>query len=126
MQHRLERGSAALEFALVLPILLILTLAVVQVGLIIRDDLVLVAAARAGAREAAVTADDSQVRAAVEGAAASLQTDRIELSVQRSRRGGPTSVSLVYHEPLVVPFVDWLFPSSVELNSSASMRQEFE
>jgi Flp pilus assembly protein TadG len=45
-----ERGSAALEFAMVLPMLLIVTLALVQAGLFVRDQLVLVEAARAGAR----------------------------------------------------------------------------
>ena len=53
--HRNERGSAAVEFALVLPILLLLALALVQVGLLVRDQLILVEAARAGARQAAVT-----------------------------------------------------------------------
>ena len=49
-----ERGSAAVEFALLLPILLLLLLALVQVGVIARDSLVLTQASRAGAREAAV------------------------------------------------------------------------
>ena len=71
MRFRSEHGSAALEFALVLPLLLVLTLAVVQVGLLVRDDLVLVGAARAGAREAAVSADDGRVRDAVARSAAS-------------------------------------------------------
>jgi Flp pilus assembly protein TadG len=42
-----ERGSAAVEFALVLPILLLLLLAFVQVGVIARDSLVLTQASRA-------------------------------------------------------------------------------
>ena len=45
-----ERGSAAVEFALLLPILLLLLLALVQVGVIARDSLVLTQASRAGAR----------------------------------------------------------------------------
>lgn len=45
-----ERGTAAVEFALVLPLLLMLTLALVQVGLLARDRLLVEAAARAGAR----------------------------------------------------------------------------
>ena len=40
MRNGDERGSAALEFALVLPLLLVLTLAMVQVGLIVRDSVV--------------------------------------------------------------------------------------
>jgi hypothetical protein len=46
-----ERGSAVIEFALLLPILLLMLLAVVQVGVLASDQLVITQAARAGARE---------------------------------------------------------------------------
>jgi len=120
-----ERGSAALEFALVLPLLLVLTLAMVQVGLIVRDDLVLVGAARAGAREAAVTSDDARIRDAVDQAAADLDPEAVGLTVTHSKRGDPASVSLVYEDPVRVPFVSWLFPSTITLHASSEMRQEF-
>jgi Flp pilus assembly protein TadG len=123
---RSDQGSVSLEFALVVPILLLLTLALVQVGLIVRDNLMLVSAARAGAREAAVTEDDDRVRQAVDDAAASaLDADHIDMDVERSRRGDPASVSLTYEEELRVPFIAWLFPSRVTLRSAATMRQEF-
>jgi Flp pilus assembly protein TadG len=47
---RSERGTAAVEFALVLPLVLVVALAVVQTGLLVRDRLLVEAAARAGAR----------------------------------------------------------------------------
>ena len=50
MSERTERGSAAVEFALVLPFLLVMILALLQVGLLARDRLVVEAASRAGAR----------------------------------------------------------------------------
>jgi len=93
-----ERASAAVEFALVLPLVLIMALALVQVGLLVKDQLILAGAARAGAREGAV-----------------------------SREGGAGSavrVSMLYHAPVAVPFVGWLFPSSVDLSANATMRQE--
>jgi len=120
-----ERGSAALEFALVLPLLLVLTLAMVQVGLIVRDSVVLTAAARAGAREAAVTADDTRVRSAVDDAAPGLDATGVHVTITRSSRGDPADVSLAYDDPIRVPFVSWLFPPTVTLRASAEMRQEF-
>jgi Flp pilus assembly protein TadG len=48
--HRSERGTAAVEFALVLPLVLVVALALVQTGLLVRDRLLVEAAARAGAR----------------------------------------------------------------------------
>jgi Flp pilus assembly protein TadG len=47
---RSQAGSAAVEFALVLPLVLVVALALVQVGLLVRDRLLIEAAARAGAR----------------------------------------------------------------------------
>jgi Flp pilus assembly protein TadG len=48
-----QRGSAAVEFALVLPFVLVLVLALVQVGLFARDRLLVEAAARGGWRAGA-------------------------------------------------------------------------
>ena len=108
-----------------LPILLVLTLAVVQVGVFVRDDLLLVGSARAGARQAAVTADDTAVRDAVVQDAPGLDPTRITVSISRTKRGGPTSVSVTYTAPQAVPFVGWLFPHQVTMHASAVMRQEF-
>ena len=99
-----ERGSAAVEFALVLPLVLILALALVQVGLLVKDGLVVQEAARAGARQAAVTNDDQSARQAVLDAAASLDPARIDVSITRSEgAGSPVTVGVVYHAPVSVP-----------------------
>jgi Flp pilus assembly protein TadG len=45
-----ERGSAAVEFALVMPLVFVVTLGLVQIGLLPRDRALVDAAARAGAR----------------------------------------------------------------------------
>jgi Flp pilus assembly protein TadG len=122
-----EQGSAAVEFALVLPLVLLLTLALLQVGLLVKDQLVLVEAARAGAREASVTIDDAQARRAASDAAVSLDPDRIDVSVRRDGgTGTATRVEVTYHAVISVPLISWLFPSAIELRASAVMRQEVE
>jgi Flp pilus assembly protein TadG len=124
--HKNERGSAAVEFALVLPILVLLALALVQVGLLVRDQLILVEAARAGARQAAVTEDDAEIRAAIEAASYSLRAEEVDSEVSRSGSlGDPVTVSLDYPETARVPFVAWLFPNEITLRAGATMRQEF-
>jgi Flp pilus assembly protein TadG len=121
-----ERGSAVVEFALVLPILLMVTLAVVQVGLVARDQLMVVQASRAGAREAAVSAEEETVRAAAVHAAAGLDPDALEVEVSRAGTlGEPVTVTVRYAESIRVPLVAWLFPSAISLRSSAVARQEF-
>jgi Flp pilus assembly protein TadG len=121
-----ERGSAAIEFALVLPLVLLLLLALVQIGVLAHDRLVLTQASRAGAREAAVDPSLATVDAAVRGAAVGLDGDRLRVEVDRAgARGSPVTVSLTYEAPIAATLAGWLFPESVTMQVSATMRQEF-
>ncbi|MGH2740152.1 MAG: TadE family protein [Actinomycetota bacterium] len=119
-----ESGSAAVELALVLPLVLFAALALVQVGLLAKDALVVVQAAREGAREAAVTTDEVRVQeAALRGGG--LPRERTEVEIERTGSvGDPVTVMVAYRSPMIVPFVEWLFPEEVELRASATMRQE--
>lgn len=109
-----------------LPVLLLVTLALVQVGLLARDRLLLEQAARAAAREAAVQADLGAVRAAALAAAPGLDGDLLELTMTAAdARGSPVSVSLRYPAPIRVPFVDALFPDTVVLETAAAARREY-
>ncbi len=121
-----ERGSAVVEFALVLPIMLMVALAFVQVGLLARDQLLLIQASRAGARQAAVESDENGIRSATIQAAAGLDPARVRLTVERGGGlGDPVTVAVGYEASLAVPLVGWLFPPTVSLGASATMRQEF-
>jgi Flp pilus assembly protein TadG len=120
-----ERGSAAVEFALVLPLVLVMALALVQVGVLIKDQIIVEEAARAGAREAAVTVDDAEVRQAVESSSVSLDAEQLDVTVDREGgAGSPVTVTVVYHSSLEVPLVSWLFPPAVDITGAATMRQE--
>jgi Flp pilus assembly protein TadG len=120
-----EGASAAVEFALVLPLVLIMALALLQVGLLVKDRLVVEESARAGARQGAVTTDDAEVRRAATDGAVSLDPDRLEVAIKREGGAGTAvTVNVVYHAPVTVPFVTWLFPGAVDLTATASMRQE--
>ena len=124
--RRSERGTAAVEFALVLPLVLVVALALVQTGLLVRDRLLVEAAARAGARAAAVQEDPAAIRSAALAAAPSLDGAAVDLAVTRSNvRGEPVTVSLRYAASVRVPFVAWLFGESVGMTTSTTARQEF-
>ena len=123
---RSERGTAAVEFALVLPLVLVVALALVQTGLLVRDRLLVEAAARAGARAAAVQEDAAAIRSAALAAAPSLDEGAVDLAVTRDgARGDPVTVSLRYLASIRVPFVDWLFGDSVGMTTTTAARQEF-
>jgi Flp pilus assembly protein TadG len=121
-----ERGSAVVEFALVMPLLLLVALALVQIAMIGRDRLVLEHAARAGAREAAVDPDDAVVRSVVAEATAPLDPSDVAVDIQRAGTfGDPVVVRVAYDAPVAVPLAGWLLPASVHLAAQLAMRQEF-
>jgi Flp pilus assembly protein TadG len=114
------------EFALVLPLVLIVTLALVQVGLFVRDRQLVEAAARAGARAAAIQADPAEVRSAALTAAPGLDPARTSITIARSgSRGDPVEVRVTYRDPARVPLVGWLTGGGVTMTTTAAARQEF-
>ena len=87
-----ERGQALVEFALVLPILLVLLFSVIQLGIVYKDYLALTDAARAGARKAAVARLNSDPQAtavsAVDAASADLVQSKLAVSVDSTWQQG--------------------------------------
>ncbi len=123
---REQSGTAAVEFALVLPLVLTIALALVQVGLLVRDRLLVAWAARAGARAAAIQADPGAVNDAVVGSVHGLDPSDITVSIARSgAQGDPVTVTVGYVSEVRVPLVSWLFGGSVSMESDATDRQEF-
>jgi hypothetical protein len=102
-----------------------MAVAVIQVGVFVKDRLIVQDAARAGAREAAVSVDDAAVRQAVIDAAASLNPVLVDVTIEREGGSGdPVTVDVSYHDTVSIDVVAWLFPQTVELGASVTMRQE--
>ena len=121
--ERGEQGQAAVELALILPLVFALLLALVQVGLVVRDQVLVVHAAREAAREAAVDPSTERARAA---AVAGSGLDAGRLSVDVAGRGGPGSrvtVRLRYRAATDVPLAGSLL-GDLELSARAAMRVE--
>jgi hypothetical protein len=118
-----ERGQAAVELALALPLLAGLALALLQVGLVVRDQVLVTHAAREAAREAAVSADlDSVERAAAR--AARLDPGRLDVRVVgRDGAGSRVTTVVRYRAPTSVPLVGRLL-GDMQLSASATMRVE--
>jgi Flp pilus assembly protein TadG len=70
-----EQGAAAVEFALVAGLLLLLVFGIIELGRVFSELGVLNSAARAGARTAAVRAEEPDVRDAIETAAGPYDVD---------------------------------------------------
>ena len=103
-----------------LPVIVIIGLAVAQVGLVVHARVMVTHAAREGARVAAVGGADGAVVEAA-GSAGGLDPSRLEVSVDRS--GGRATVRIVYAAPTNVPLVG-AFLDSVPMTATATMRLE--
>lgn len=116
---RRDRGQAAVEFAIALPLVIMLVLGILQVAVVVRDQLALELAAREGARAASVAAAPSAAAAAaVEGAtglsgietATSATSDSVTVTVRRTTRSQMPLLGLVIRD--------------VELEASVTMTRE--
>lgn len=120
---RRERGQAATEVALVLPVVALLALLLVQAGLVVRDQVLVVHAAREAARAAAVEPAPEAAREAAERSAR-LVPSRLSVEVgPRGEPGDPVRVAVRYRSPTDVPLVGPLI-GDVPLTAEATMRVE--
>ena len=92
---RRESGQAYVEFALVLPLLLLIVLGIIQFGNAFRTYITLTDAVRVGARQAAVSrsidpesARVPLVEAKIKAAAASLDPSKLNITVTPKDAGG--------------------------------------
>jgi Flp pilus assembly protein TadG len=107
----------------VLPLVVVLLLALVQLGLVVRDQILVVHAAREAARAAAVESDPGAASAAAADGSG-LPASRLKVDVTgRAGPGSRVAVSVAYRSPTDVPLVGAAV-SDVTLRGRATMRVE--
>ncbi len=128
MRERLrdERGASVVEFAFIVPLLIVLVLGIAEFGRAFQISGTLSAAAREGVRVMALQNDPAAARAAVRNAATSLDpaiTDNqivISPASCPTSNGGSTSVRLTITYPM--PFITTFFGDGVDLTGTGVMR----
>jgi hypothetical protein len=97
-----DDGQAAVEFAASLPIVVVVLLAIVQVGVSIRNELAVELAAREAVRAASVTVDPAHSATAAARRAVSLPVDVVvEVS------GRDVTATVEFTDPTDVPLIGW-------------------
>jgi hypothetical protein len=93
-----DRAQALVEFALVLPVLLVLALAIGELAELGVARLALEHAAAEGARTGALTNDDRLVHASVGAAAAPLDARRVDVVIEppEAQRGSDPRGTLIF------------------------------
>ncbi len=123
---RAEDGQAAVEFALVVPILMVLVLGLLQALVLGVDAIRVASAAREGARAAAIGRDAEGVtRAAlVGGGDLAVERTRVNVPSLPAPSGQPVTVEVVYQPVLFVPGLARLGIEPPEVRVSATMLAE--
>ena len=116
---RREHGQATVEFAFLLPLMVLAALAIIQVGLVVRDQMAVVHAAREAARAASVDPDPAR---AIRAARRTLPGADVDVG-ERPEVGGEIAVTVHYTSVTDLPLVGVLFPDP-DLHTTTVMRVE--
>jgi Flp pilus assembly protein TadG len=116
---RRDRGQAAVEFAIALPLVVVLLLGIIQVVLVARDQIAIELAARDGARAASVAADPV---AAAQGGALAATTLR-PITVATVIGAERVTVTVAHTNTTRVPLIGTLI-GDVSLSASATLARE--
>ena len=123
---RSERGQAMTEFAVVLPILVVLLLGIVQFGIVFNNYVTLTDAVRAGARTAVVSREATDpagtATAALRASATNLNQSKLAVSVSSSWAPGST-VTVTATYPYSVSLLGWVVHAG-SLTSTTTERVE--
>jgi Flp pilus assembly protein TadG len=138
-----ERGAEAVEFALVVPIFLLLVFGVVDFGWMINNDTMVNNASREGARVGALDPVTADIQATVLQDSGTLDTTQITTTVTclnppvppastgtscasmaNATSGGTVIVKVAYQHSWITPVGSTLMPSGIKLTKTTQMRIE--
>jgi Flp pilus assembly protein TadG len=121
-----ERGATVVEFAFIVPLLIVLVLGIVEFGHAFQVSGTLSAAAREGVRVMALQNDPVAARAAVRGAAPSLTpavtNAQIVITPAACPTTGTTNTTVRLTVTYPMPFLTGFFGSGVSLHGTGVMR----
>jgi Flp pilus assembly protein TadG len=116
---RRDRGQAAVEFAIALPVVVVLVLGIVQLVVVVRDQLAVELAAREAARAASVSASPEASAARAAREATGLEPIAVTTHVGSDR----VTVAIEYVSSTDVPLVG-SFIGDVTVTARVTMRRE--
>ena len=114
-----DRGQAAVEFAIALPVVVVLVLGIVQLVVVVRDQLAVELAAREAARAASVSASPDAAARRAAGEATSLAP----LAVATGVDGDRVTVSVEYVSSTDVPLIG-AFIGDITVTATVTMNRE--
>lgn len=123
-----QKGQALVEFAIILPILLMLVMGILQFGMMLNSYITIENASREGARAGIIGSSDAEIQNLIISTSPSLDPKNLTVTItptETNRKSGDTLiVKVTYNYNLIVPIISSLFNNLVVLNGQTSMRVE--
>ncbi|HHW09076.1 MAG TPA: pilus assembly protein [Firmicutes bacterium] len=123
-----DGGQATVEFAIVMVLFLLLLSGLVDLGRLAGTYYILANASREGARVGVLGKPDTDIEAAIQRVAATLDPARLMVQIMpgvvERFRGVPLEVSVSYALDLLMPFTAAILPNPFPLRVETVMRME--
>jgi Flp pilus assembly protein TadG len=121
-------GQALVEFAIILPILLLILMGIVEFGMMLNSYLTVRNACREGARTAIVGSSDVEIKSLILTVSKALNNTDLTINItpgQSNRKSGaPLTVEVKYNYHLTVPIISGIFGNVIVLDAQTTMRIE--
>ncbi|MDP4178438.1 MAG: TadE/TadG family type IV pilus assembly protein [Bacillota bacterium] len=123
-----EKGQSLVEFAIVLPILLLIVMGIAELGMILNSYLTIQNISREVARLGSVGATDTDIQNIISSNSTNLNQQNLVVSlapVAGARNSGDTITAVVtYDYHLTVPIISGILKNDVVIKTQTSMRIE--
>lgn len=123
-----HKGQALVEFAIILPVILLLVMGIFQFGMMLNSYLTIENASREGARAGIVGSSDAEIQELIIAISPILDPLNVTVDItpnETDRGSGDTlTVKVTYNYKLTVPIISSLFNNVIVLNGQTSMRVE--
>lgn len=127
-QHKNQKGQSLVEFAVALPLLLLIVMGIAQFGMALNVYLTLNNAVREGARAGVVGSTDFEIQYFILSASPVLDENNLTTIItplQEHRESGNTlKVEATYNYHLTIPVINLIFNDIIVLRAQTSMRIE--
>jgi len=123
-----QKGQSLVEFAMILPLLLLLVMAIIEFGIMLNSYLAINNAAREGARAGIVGSSSTEIQNMIISASPGLDAGDLTIAItpdDGSRRAGDTlTVKVTYNYHFTIPILSSILNNAVSFNAQVSMRIE--
>lgn len=123
-----DKGQSMVEFAMILPVLLLIIIGIIEFGFMFSGYLALSNASREAVRTVSLGETDMVAIQRAKDVAITLNPTKMNVSISPSAalrdRGDSVRVTIVYDYDFLTPFMEALFGGDLQLEAEATMRVE--